>query len=68
MFLNSRSPGEQVKCETCSGNHYSAVSGIFCHPGEYIRAQGLIFAREGLCLELGGLVWDSCLEHGSFAL
>lgn len=58
LFLNSRSPGEQVKCETCSGNHHSAVSGIFCHPGEYVGAEELAFAKgvacHGVCY-----MWDS---------
>lgn len=53
MSLNSRSPGEQVKCETCSGNHYSAVSGIFCHPGEYTGAEESVFVKERTSLGVG---------------
>lgn len=65
VFINSRSLREQVECETCSGNHYSAVSGIFHHPGEYTEAEGLVFAKEET-LELGS--WVSCLESVSFIL
>lgn len=50
MPHNYRSPGEQVERETCAGNHHCAVSGIFCHPGEYIEAQE--FAEEGAFLEV----------------
>lgn len=63
MFLNSRSPGEQVKCEACSGNHYSAVSSILCHSGEYIRA-GEVNWLEVRC---GAPAW-SVGKSSSFAL